>query len=114
MKDVFDSEKSRAATWFRQLRDEIVAAFERLEDNHAEVQQSVEAEVKDLLSTVASLRKFHHSDVQKELEDFAVRDSSTTPRIVVGFSHASKPLNSFDPKLPSAIFVIPSSSNLVA
>ncbi|MGK7651170.1 oxygen-dependent coproporphyrinogen oxidase [Roseovarius sp. B08] len=28
-------QKSRAATWFHQLRDEIVAAFEGLEDSHA-------------------------------------------------------------------------------
>lgn len=27
-------QKSRAATWFHQLRDEIVAAFEALEDSH--------------------------------------------------------------------------------
>ncbi|MEM9496343.1 MAG: oxygen-dependent coproporphyrinogen oxidase [Pseudomonadota bacterium] len=30
----FDTEKRRAADWFRQLRDEIVAAFEGLEDTH--------------------------------------------------------------------------------
>ncbi len=30
-----DTEKSRAATWFRELRDQIVAAFEGLEDSHA-------------------------------------------------------------------------------
>ncbi|QDI76836.1 MULTISPECIES: oxygen-dependent coproporphyrinogen oxidase [Leisingera] len=29
-------EKTRAAAWFRQLRDEIVAAFEGLEDSHSE------------------------------------------------------------------------------
>ena len=29
-----EQEKRRAATWFRQLRDEIVAAFEALEDSH--------------------------------------------------------------------------------
>ncbi|MGD9863655.1 MAG: oxygen-dependent coproporphyrinogen oxidase [Pseudodonghicola sp.] len=31
----FETEKARAAAWFRQLRDEIVAAFEALEDSHA-------------------------------------------------------------------------------
>ena len=31
----FSTEKATAAAWFRQLRDEIVAAFEGLEDNHA-------------------------------------------------------------------------------
>ncbi len=31
---MFDQEKSRAAAWFRSLRDEIVEAFEGLEDNH--------------------------------------------------------------------------------
>ena len=30
----FSDEKSRAAQWFRQLRDDIVAAFEGLEDSH--------------------------------------------------------------------------------
>ena len=35
MTDMKD-QKQRAATWFRQLRDDIVAAFEGLEDNHAE------------------------------------------------------------------------------
>ncbi|MCL3882054.1 oxygen-dependent coproporphyrinogen oxidase [Marivita sp. GX14005] len=34
MTDSFDTEKSRASAWFRTLRDEIVAAFERLEDTH--------------------------------------------------------------------------------
>ncbi|MFN3607127.1 MAG: coproporphyrinogen III oxidase, partial [Cypionkella sp.] len=28
----FDAEKARAAAWFRELRDQIVAAFEGLED----------------------------------------------------------------------------------
>jgi coproporphyrinogen III oxidase len=32
----FEAEKSTAAAWFRKLRDDIVAAFEQLEDNHAE------------------------------------------------------------------------------
>ena len=36
MTDNFDAEKKRASTWFRELRDEIVAAFEALEDSHAE------------------------------------------------------------------------------
>ena len=31
---MFDTEKATASTWFRQLRDEIVAAFEGLEDSH--------------------------------------------------------------------------------
>jgi coproporphyrinogen III oxidase len=34
MTATFDVEKSRAAAWFRQLRDQIVAAFEGLEDSH--------------------------------------------------------------------------------
>jgi len=34
MSDDFTEEKARAAAWFRQLRDEIVAAFEGLEDSH--------------------------------------------------------------------------------
>jgi coproporphyrinogen III oxidase len=32
MTEQFDNHKTRAAAWFRQLRDDIVAAFERLED----------------------------------------------------------------------------------
>jgi len=32
MKDIFDDRKSRASTWFRSLRDDIVATFEALED----------------------------------------------------------------------------------
>ena len=35
MTDDFTQQKSRAAAWFRQLRDDIVTAFEGLEDNHA-------------------------------------------------------------------------------
>ena len=31
---MFDSEKAQAAAWFRHLRDDIVAAFEGLEDSH--------------------------------------------------------------------------------
>lgn len=31
----FDERKARASAWFRSLRDQIVAAFERLEDAHA-------------------------------------------------------------------------------
>jgi len=31
----YETEKARAAAWFRQLRDQIVAAFEGLEDSHA-------------------------------------------------------------------------------
>jgi len=34
MTDDFSSEKQRAADWFRTLRDQIVDAFERLEDSH--------------------------------------------------------------------------------
>jgi coproporphyrinogen III oxidase len=30
----FDTEKAQAAAWFRELRDQIVAAFEALEDSH--------------------------------------------------------------------------------
>ncbi|MEX0307894.1 MAG: oxygen-dependent coproporphyrinogen oxidase [Ruegeria sp.] len=32
---MFDTEKTTASTWFRQLRDEIVTAFEALEDSHS-------------------------------------------------------------------------------
>ncbi|APX12706.1 oxygen-dependent coproporphyrinogen oxidase [Tateyamaria omphalii] len=35
MTEQFDTQKTRAAAWFRQLRDDIVAAFEGLEDSHA-------------------------------------------------------------------------------
>jgi len=35
MTDEFTQQKTRAAAWFRQLRDDIVAAFEGLEDSHA-------------------------------------------------------------------------------
>ncbi|WP_372885143.1 oxygen-dependent coproporphyrinogen oxidase [Shimia sp.] len=34
MSEQMHSEKTRAATWFRELRDRIVAAFEALEDSH--------------------------------------------------------------------------------
>lgn len=34
MTDPFDTRKSRAATWFRALRDDICTAFEALEDRH--------------------------------------------------------------------------------
>ena len=34
MTETMDQHKDRAATWFRQLRDRIVAAFEGLEDSH--------------------------------------------------------------------------------
>ncbi|MDP3960184.1 MAG: oxygen-dependent coproporphyrinogen oxidase [Pseudorhodobacter sp.] len=34
MSDDFDARKARAAAWFRTLRDQIVAAFEGLEDSH--------------------------------------------------------------------------------
>ncbi|WP_415921927.1 oxygen-dependent coproporphyrinogen oxidase [Tateyamaria sp. SN6-1] len=34
MTEQFDTQKTRAAAWFRQLRDDIVAAFEGLEDSH--------------------------------------------------------------------------------
>ena len=34
MTDLFDARKARAAAWFRELRDRIVAAFEGLEDRH--------------------------------------------------------------------------------
>ena len=36
MTEQFDTQKTRAAAWFRQLRDDIVAAFEGLEDSHAQ------------------------------------------------------------------------------
>ena len=36
MTEHFDTQKARAAAWFRQLRDDIVAAFEGLEDSHAD------------------------------------------------------------------------------
>ena len=36
MTEQFDTQKTRAAAWFRQLRDDIVSAFEALEDSHAE------------------------------------------------------------------------------
>ena len=36
MSEEMTAEKARAAAWFRQLRDDIVAAFEGLEDSHAE------------------------------------------------------------------------------
>jgi coproporphyrinogen III oxidase len=36
MSDDVEKRKVRAATWFRALRDEIVAAFEALEDSHAQ------------------------------------------------------------------------------
>ncbi|MEO0694014.1 MAG: coproporphyrinogen III oxidase, partial [Pseudomonadota bacterium] len=32
MTEQFDNHKARASAWFRQLRDDIVAAFEGLED----------------------------------------------------------------------------------
>ncbi|HBR40782.1 MAG TPA: coproporphyrinogen III oxidase, partial [Sulfitobacter pontiacus] len=32
----FEAEKTRAAEWFRSLRDQIVEAFETLERDHAE------------------------------------------------------------------------------
>ncbi|MCR9107707.1 oxygen-dependent coproporphyrinogen oxidase [Marivita sp. XM-24bin2] len=34
MTEEFDTEKARASAWFRDLRDQIVAAFEGLEDSH--------------------------------------------------------------------------------
>lgn len=36
MTDALDTEKAQAAAWFRTLRDQIVAAFEALEDSHSE------------------------------------------------------------------------------
>ena len=36
MTEDFESLKPRAAVWFRALRDEVVAAFEALEDSHTE------------------------------------------------------------------------------
>ncbi len=34
MSDDFEAQKTRAAAWFRDLRDQIVTAFEELEENH--------------------------------------------------------------------------------
>jgi coproporphyrinogen III oxidase len=34
MTEEFDTEKARASAWFRELRDQIVASFEGLEDSH--------------------------------------------------------------------------------
>ena len=34
MTEQFDTQKARASAWFRQLRDDIVASFERLEADH--------------------------------------------------------------------------------
>ncbi|WP_299286440.1 oxygen-dependent coproporphyrinogen oxidase [uncultured Tateyamaria sp.] len=36
MTEHFDTQKARAAAWFRQLRDDIVAAFEALEASHSD------------------------------------------------------------------------------
>jgi coproporphyrinogen III oxidase len=36
MSDQMDTEKQRASAWFRELRDQIVAAFEGLEDSHTQ------------------------------------------------------------------------------
>ncbi|MDP5217539.1 oxygen-dependent coproporphyrinogen oxidase [Ruegeria sp. 2205SS24-7] len=36
MTQAMEAQKAQAAAWFRQLRDQIVTAFETLEDNHAE------------------------------------------------------------------------------
>jgi len=36
MSDSFDNRKARASAWFRELRDQIVAAFEALEDSQSE------------------------------------------------------------------------------
>ena len=36
MTDAFQTEKDTASAWFRDLRDQIVAAFETLEDSHAD------------------------------------------------------------------------------
>lgn len=35
MQDQLESNKTRASAWFRELRDQIVAAFENLEDSHS-------------------------------------------------------------------------------
>lgn len=43
MTEQFDTQKARAAAWFRQLRDDIVAAFESLEDSHGKGPMSDEA-----------------------------------------------------------------------
>ena len=36
MSTQMDTEKAQASAWFRELRDQIVAAFEGLEDSHAD------------------------------------------------------------------------------
>lgn len=36
MTNQMEDERARASAWFRSLRDEIVAAFEGLEDSHSE------------------------------------------------------------------------------
>ena len=35
MQDQLETNKTRASTWFRSLRDQIVAAFEDLENSHS-------------------------------------------------------------------------------
>ena len=60
--------------------------------------KSAEEAVTAVVHTASILGKFHHGDVQKELEDFRASDASTTPRIVAGFNHSKKPLNTFDPE----------------
>ncbi len=40
MTEQFDPQKTRAAAWFRELRDQIVAAFEGLEDSDAHTDQT--------------------------------------------------------------------------
>lgn len=58
MTESFETEKSRAAAWFRSLRDEIVAAFEGLEQDHSEGPLSAEAP-----------GRFEVSETQRHSED---------------------------------------------
>ena len=85
--------------------DVLRSATASADEDNPEAEQAAAEEVRALVSTVSDLRKFHHSEVQKELEEFSVRDSTTTPRIVVGFNHASTPI----PSIPSiGVGVLPS------
>ncbi|KIN62718.1 Coproporphyrinogen III oxidase [Sulfitobacter noctilucicola] len=46
MTDNFETEKTQAAAWFRQLRDEIVTSFHALEDSHSDNRPAGRAEVR--------------------------------------------------------------------
>ncbi|MEM9343033.1 MAG: oxygen-dependent coproporphyrinogen oxidase [Pseudomonadota bacterium] len=47
MTELFDDRKARASAWFRELRDQIVAAFEGLEDSHSGPGQAGRFEVSE-------------------------------------------------------------------